>query len=160
MTLRPREHGTDQAWWRKLLETKKSLKILSFKKIFRCYFKDVMVPFKNLLWKSSMRIVKCSYSGPIATIVSCVPSCVGKSNICEPIKVYPSSLETPCLQGATTVRSFLVVNHQATMGMSYVPGSVTLGGFLLTLMGPTPWHNRIIGPRLFVYEFYFFCLYD
>jgi hypothetical protein len=44
------------------------------------------------------------------------------------------------------------------MGMSYVPGSVTLGGFLLTLMGPTPWHNRIIGPRLFVYESYFFLL--
>jgi hypothetical protein len=46
------------------------------------------------------------------------------------------------------------VNHQATMGMSYVPGSVTLGGFLLTLMGPTPWYNRIIGPRLLVYESY------
>jgi hypothetical protein len=40
------------------------------------------------------------------------------------------------------------------MGMSYVPGSVTLGGFLLTLMGPTPWYNRIIGPRLLVYESY------
>jgi hypothetical protein len=51
-----------------------------------------------------------------------------------------------------------VVNHQATMGMSYVPGSVTLGGFLLTLMGPTPWYNRIIGPRLLDYESYFLLL--
>jgi hypothetical protein len=104
MTLRPREHGTDQAWWRKLLETKSSQKILSFKKISSCCFKNVMVPFKNLLWKSSMRIVKCSYSGPIATIVSCVPSCVGKSNICEPIKCThhlwkPLACKEPQLSG-------------------------------------------------------------
>jgi hypothetical protein len=44
------------------------------------------------------------------------------------------------------------------MGMSCAPGSVTLGGFLLTLMGPTPWYNRIIGLRLFVYESYFLLL--
>jgi hypothetical protein len=61
------------------------LKMKSSQKISHYCFKNVMVPFKNLPWKSSMRIVKCSYSGPIATIVSCVPSCVGKSNICEPI---------------------------------------------------------------------------
>jgi hypothetical protein len=59
-------------------------RVLLLKDLFSV-FKHVMVPFKNLPWKSSMRIVKCSFSGPIATIVSCVPLSVGKSNICEPI---------------------------------------------------------------------------
>jgi high-affinity Fe2+/Pb2+ permease len=43
-----------------------------------------------------------------------------------------------------------VVNHRATVGMRYVPGSVTLGGFLLTLMGPAPRYIRIIGLSLLV----------
>jgi high-affinity Fe2+/Pb2+ permease len=43
-----------------------------------------------------------------------------------------------------------VVNHRATVGMRCVPGSVTLGGFLLTLMGPAPRYIRIIGLSLLV----------
>jgi hypothetical protein len=72
--------------------------------------------------------------------------------------VYPSPPETPCLQGATTVISFLVVNHQATVGMQCAPGSVTLEGFLMTLMGPTPRYTRIIGLRLFVMSLISFAL--
>jgi hypothetical protein len=51
-----------------------------------------------------------------------------------------------------------VVNHRATVGMRCVPGSVTLGGFLLTLMGPAPRYIRIIGLSLLVMSLISFAL--
>jgi hypothetical protein len=104
-----------------------------------------------------MRIVKCCLRGQLLRS-SVMYLSVGKSNVCKPIQVYLSPLETPCLQGATTVRSFSVVNHRATVGMRCVPGSVTLGGFLLTLMGPAPRYIRIIGLSLLVMSLISFAL--